>query len=224
MKKVDLTGKIFNRLTVISEAKERLSNQVSWECSCVCGEKKIIRGGDLTSGKMKSCGCLRREVCSAKQRNDLSGKRFGRLIALKDVGKTPQGKRKWECICDCGQTTIAPSGGLSNGDYKSCGCLDRDALMKRNTTHGQSKTAQYKTHKTRKHELKKKRRTPKWSNIEKIRQIYSNCPKGFHVDHIVPLNGEIVSGLHVPENLQYLTRSENSKKLNKFEPQFIEKQ
>ena len=57
--------------------------------------------------------------------------------------------------------------------------------------------------------------TPKWCDIEKIKEIYMNCPKGYEVDHIIPLKGENVSGLHVPENLQYLTKSENCSKGNK---------
>ena len=61
-------------------------------------------------------------------------------------------------------------------------------------------------------------RTPAWADQEKIKEIYSNCPEGYQVDHILPLQGELVSGLHVPENLQYLTKSENSIKNNKFVP------
>ena len=54
--------------------------------------------------------------------------------------------------------------------------------------------------------------------VEQIKEIYYNRPEGFTVDHIIPLKGKVVSGLHVPWNLQYLTKSENSSKRNKFEP------
>jgi hypothetical protein len=61
-----------------------------------------------------------------------------------------------------------------------------------------------------------KRATPSWANLEKIKEIYMNCPKGFHVDHVVPLRGKIVSGLHVESNLQYLIAIENVKKGNRY--------
>lgn len=61
-----------------------------------------------------------------------------------------------------------------------------------------------------------KKACPKWVNKEKIREIYEKCPDGYHVDHIVPLKNDMVCGLHVPWNLQYLTASENISKSNKF--------
>tara|TARA_X000001382_G_C3049592_1_gene140629 strand:+ start:59 stop:517 length:459 start_codon:yes stop_codon:yes gene_type:complete len=62
----------------------------------------------------------------------------------------------------------------------------------------------------------KLQRTPKWANFETIKQFYLNCPKGYHVDHIIPLQGKNVSGLHILNNLQYLTKTQNLSKGNKF--------
>ena len=60
----------------------------------------------------------------------------------------------------------------------------------------------------------KQQRTPLWANLKKIEEIYANCPKGYHVDHVFPLKGKLVSGLHVETNLQYLPARENLAKRN----------
>jgi len=60
-------------------------------------------------------------------------------------------------------------------------------------------------------------RTPSWVDHEAISRIYLFCPNGYEVDHIIPLQGKLVSGLHVPDNLQYLTCTENRIKYNAFE-------
>ena len=59
--------------------------------------------------------------------------------------------------------------------------------------------------------------TPPWSEKYLIREFYINCPKGCHVDHIIPLRGKNVRGLHVISNLQYLTAEDNLRKGNKHE-------
>lgn len=66
------------------------------------------------------------------------------------------------------------------------------------------------------YKLPPNKRKPKWANTEQIRQFYVNCPEGFHVDHIIPLRGKLVCGLHVIENLQYLPAIENIKKGNRY--------
>ena len=72
--------------------------------------------------------------------------------------------------------------------------------------------------KAREYQMRKLNRTPPWADQQKIATMYETCPKGFHVDHIIPLQGEKVSGLHVHENLQHLPASENLSKGNKYDP------
>lgn len=50
-----------------------------------------------------------------------------------------------------------------------------------------------------------------------LRLIYKNKPVGYTIDHIIPIEGVEVRGLHVPWNLQYLTKTDNSKKSNSFD-------
>ena len=72
--------------------------------------------------------------------------------------------------------------------------------------------------------------TPAWADLEAIKQVYADCEEiniaarlagcteKFVVDHIIPLQGTNVSGLHIAINLQIITQKENSEKSNKFTP------
>ncbi len=57
--------------------------------------------------------------------------------------------------------------------------------------------------------------TPIWVDNSQLIKIYMECPINYEVDHIIPLNSPIVCGLHVPWNLQYLTRRDNRSKGNR---------
>jgi hypothetical protein len=53
---------------------------------------------------------------------DLTGQRFGRLVALRRVENDPLGQARWEYACDCGATTPVLGRSLRRGNTRSCGC------------------------------------------------------------------------------------------------------
>lgn len=73
------------------------------------------------------------------------------------------------------------------------------------------------------YEAAKMRRVPPWADQAATRKVYTDCPKGMQVDHVVPLFGRLVCGLHVHTNLQYLTPAANQRKSNKHDPMEFEK-
>lgn len=70
--------------------------------------------------------------------------------------------------------------------------------------------------------------TPSWltdADLLEIRLIYKKCakmnsvkPNSYHVDHIIPLAGGLVCGLHVPSNLMVTKKEDNLRKGNAWEP------
>lgn len=74
---------------------------------------------------------------------DITGARFGRLVAVKCLqrGRQPgaSGPVLWLCKCDCGTFVSAKPDSLNKGEKKSCGCLRDEA------THGGSNTSLYST-------------------------------------------------------------------------------
>ena len=86
-------------------------------------------------------------------------------------------------------------------------CRDRNRTWRKNNL-------VYDAYRSSLYRATKLQRTVYWANINKIKEVYLNCPEGFHVDHIIPLRGKLVSGLHNEYNLQYLPAIDNIKKRN----------
>lgn len=120
----NLIGKRFGRFVVLEKAESR-KGKTFWKCECDCGNKKEIYSYALTSGKAKSCGCLRSETSSNKGKmrvEDLTGRKFGRLTVVKRYGNT-NGKRKlptWLCQCDCGEIAIRTGKALKASKNSGC--------------------------------------------------------------------------------------------------------
>lgn len=79
---------------------------------------------------------------------NLVGERFGRLIVLKDYGRTSNQSVLWECKCDCGGTAIVITNNLTRRNTQSCGCIQKESMSERRT-HNESRkgsvTPEYRT-------------------------------------------------------------------------------
>jgi hypothetical protein len=122
----DITGQRFGKLVVIDKAarpEKGATNAQYWLCQCDCGNQKIISGKGLRKKDgTKSCGCLVKET--RNKHTDLTGKKFGRLLVIKQNAKIGNHNMKyWDCLCDCGNTKIISGGSLRSGSTQSCGCL-----------------------------------------------------------------------------------------------------
>lgn len=60
---IDLIGKKFGKLTV-EKLFEKKNKTVIWQCRCECGEITNVSRNNLCNGHTKSCGCLRKRICS----------------------------------------------------------------------------------------------------------------------------------------------------------------
>lgn len=121
-KKIE-SGQRYNRLTVLRKTDKRLSGHVVWECRCDCGNVACVTSTRLKSGETKSCGCAGAHA----NLMDISGQRFGRLVALEATEKRLGNSVIWKCQCDCGKAAEVAAINLRNGNTKSCGCLSSEA-------------------------------------------------------------------------------------------------
>lgn len=65
MKLENLLNKVFDRLTVLSRGPSNSYGHTRWNCKCSCGNELLVYAADLKLKKMRSCGCLKKELCRA---------------------------------------------------------------------------------------------------------------------------------------------------------------
>ena len=116
---LDLTGKRFGLLTVISHKPNSKSNH-TWLCRCDCGNTVNLPTSYLLKGRNKSCGCITRKIRESSNQ-DLTGMRFKYLTVI-SRSQNPLHKESWLCLCDCGNICEFTTTALIKGRYSSCGC------------------------------------------------------------------------------------------------------
>lgn len=123
-KQINLVGQKFVKLTVISKANSILGGDTvkrywgAWNCLCDCGNNIIVKTVDLNKGSVKSCGCLIGE-------NGVSYKPGDKINRLTTISYKKGGI--WICHCECGNIIEVPTGALTSGNTKSCGCLKTES-------------------------------------------------------------------------------------------------
>lgn len=191
-----------------------------------CHETKPIeqfdKNGNMGDGHLNRC-----KPCE-------SAIRKSRYVP-KTINASKRAKDGFKLCVKCEQvlpvTEFGPATNTKDGLIGRCYECDRAYRRERyhkdiETSRAKIRAAQkanphYKRNSRAKYNAAKLKRMPIWADQDRIKAIYDACPKGWEVDHIYPLQGDLVSGLHVPNNLQYMPRSENAQKRNKFVPKFI---
>ena len=124
----DICGKKFPHFVVNNPVRKEYKGKsvLYWECTCECGKNFSSTYTNITSGKIKSCGCFQKKY----QREKHLGKgkiSVGEIFGLLKVVGTKigdNGKTQYICNCEC-SNTITLSGSHLVKRY-SCGCMSKD--------------------------------------------------------------------------------------------------
>jgi len=220
-------------LTILRQIVHAKGSHRLFECLCDCGRLVVVRAAHL---KMSRLHCSRQcSFLSRRRVGDLTGRKFGRWTALEFMG-IANNRSLWRCRCQCGTERNLSGPHLSIGQApESCGCI---AIEKRHTPEqrlaakranarrcNHKNPARIKANKI-KYELQRAAATPRWLTAEdwtamnalyyRARELTKTTGIRYEVDHVVPIAGSNVAGLHVPWNLQILTQAQNVSKSNRY--------
>ena len=164
---------------------------------------------------------------------DLTGQRFGRLVAVKDTGKRKAGQVVWLCQCDCGKIKEICCSPLRNGNTRSCGCYCRDIAKKTgklNATHGATRGRRririYRIWMGIKGRCYNKNNQDYFNYGKRGIKVSEAWKKSFVVfrnwalshgykEHLT-INRKDVNGNYRPENCEWISNSENTKRMMEY--------
>lgn len=155
-------------------------------------------------------------------KEDLTGRRFERLLVLGEEGKNKHGAYLWKCRCDCGAITFATRTSLLRGHKRSCGCLMRESCGNRSRKHGLYKDRIYHIF----YGMKQRCENPKspayehyggrgiqvkWKDWQSFREwaLANGYEDGLTLDRID------VNGNYEPSNCRWITHAEQMRNTRK---------
>ncbi len=118
-------GYRFGKLTVAAKTGRHKNGYTVWLCDCDCGGSIELDTRAIQRGAYKDCGC---ETKVAPRARDLTGMRFGKLVAISPTEERKYHTTVWRCVCDCDKVAYVPASQLLSGYVKSCGCLSHPPL------------------------------------------------------------------------------------------------
>ncbi|HCQ6003679.1 TPA: hypothetical protein OL424_003040 [Clostridioides difficile] len=144
------SGIKLGKLTLIKYLGRNKHSKKVWLCQCECGNKVERVENNLKQSikneKPPHCGCSPNWKGQNKRFKDITGKTFGKLTVLKMSGKDKYSHNLWLCQCECGNRTITSTSALEQGKAQSCGCIRKEILLERSTTHNKSNDSLYRVY------------------------------------------------------------------------------
>lgn len=129
LKKKNLIGQKFGKLTVIDYTNESRNGSAVWKCQCECGNITYATTEGLRVGDNTTCG--KQECRNLNQKHyeeKMIGKHFGFLEVIEKAKEPGLHGSQWICKCDCGNTCIVTTNHLITGNTQSCGCLQGNSI------------------------------------------------------------------------------------------------
>lgn len=222
----------------MTEIISGILNSLAWE-DCLVLKKKHGSSPEITAFNFIKAVLIAESIPEAANILNVGQQTLNRIISkylIPIFGSRTGGNDTWKLalannakyklcrICNSYKKHEFFSKDTSNFDKLDVKCKNCKSLINANF-YSKNKDTYYKEYleinrsdyiaRNAKRRAAKLQATPQWADLEKIKDIYKNCPEGYHVDHIYPLTSNWVCGLHVPENLQYLTAEDNLRKGNR---------
>jgi len=194
LKKEDLTGMKFGKLTVVKMLYNyNNTHKTKCLCKCECGNECIRTAYDLKHSKLSSCGCGKKEYIRNTCGKEIDGMKFGRLLVLETLWE--ENPPKVKCLCDCGNTVILRKSDVQSSHTLSCGCLQSERASEANMVDHTNKVSDYGIKLLKQHEK------------NKLGQWMWECECGICGNHFYDLPARILNG-HV-RSCGCLKRSSN---------------
>ena len=175
-------------------------------CSHKCGSiGSSLKTQEQYNKEPKTCACCNDALPYRKRNNKFCDSSCA--ATYNNSGTRRHGAGPNSCKV-CGQPT-----GSSARKYCSLDCFGQDHLKYQTDEERQKAIKETWRLAQSKYRAKGYRSLDPTADLEKIKEIYRNCPEGYEVDHIVPLSK---GGKHHEDNLQYLTLEDNRRKGNRW--------